>query len=80
MLNSIYILKNKKKLDANQQTIILWKLPKSMNNYVRILLKEFFTELKLEIMDSYKAVDLDDNVVEKLLQETGDANNYEDQY
>jgi hypothetical protein len=80
MLNSIYILKNKKKLDANQQTIILWKLPKSMNNYVRILLKEFFMELKLEIMDSYKAVDLDDNVVEKLLQETGDANNYEDQY
>ena len=80
MLNSINILKNKKKLDANQQTIILWKLPKSMNNYVRILLKEFFTEIKLEIMDSYKAADIDESVVEKLLQDTGESNTYEDQY
>lgn len=80
MLNSIYALKNKKKLDASQQTIILWKLPKSMNNYVRILLKEFFTEIKLEIMDSYKAADIDDATVEKLLLERGDTNTYEDQY
>lgn len=80
MLNTLYILKNKKKLDATQQTIILWKLPKSMSNYVRILLKEFFTEIKLEIMDSYKAADIDDSVLEKLLQDTGDSNNYEDQY
>jgi hypothetical protein len=51
-----------------------------MNNYVRILLKEFFTEIKLEIMDSYKAADIDEDVLEKLLQDTGDSNTYEDQY
>ena len=80
MLNSITILKNKKKLDATQQTIILWKLPKSMNNYVRILLKEFFTELKLEIMDSYRSADIEESVLDKILQDSGDLNTYEDQY
>jgi hypothetical protein len=51
-----------------------------MNNYVRILLKEFFTEIKLEIMDSYKTADIDESVIDKLLQDTGDSNTYEDQY
>ena len=41
LLTSIQILKNKKKLDAVPQSIILWHLPKSMTNYTKILLKEF---------------------------------------
>jgi hypothetical protein len=51
-----------------------------MNNYVRILLKEFFTEIKLEIMDSYKAADIDDVTLEKIIQDTGETTTYEEQY
>lgn len=67
MLNCISILKNKKKLDADIQTVTLWKLPKSMSSYVRVLLKEFVTEVKTEIMECYKAVDIDDSVLEMLI-------------
>jgi hypothetical protein len=52
-----------------------------MSSYVRILLKEFYSEIKLEIMECHKAVDIDDTVVDKMLQNaTEDRENYEDQY
>ena len=79
MLNCIHILKTRKKLDVDPATIILWKLPKSLANYVRVLLREFFTELKLDIMECYSAVDMDERVVEALLTADGDMN-YEEQY
>lgn len=81
LLNALTALKNKKKLDSEVPTIILWKLPKSMGNYVRILLKEFYTEIKLEIMDCHKATYMDDTVVDTLLKsavEEGEI--YENQY
>ena len=67
LLNSILMLKNNKKLDVTNQSIVLWHLPKSMANYTRILLKEFFTALKLEIMDCYKEADLSDFDLDNIL-------------
>ena len=81
MLNAINSLKLKKKLDSELQTVILWKLPKSMSNYVRILLKEFYSEIRIEIMDCYEAVDMDDAVIDRMLQNANeDRETYEDQY
>ena len=67
LLTSIQVLKTKKKLVASPQSIILWHLPKSMSNYTRVLLKEFFMALKLEIIDCYKEADLSDGDLEKII-------------
>ena len=81
LLNAINSLKQKKKLDSELPTIILWKLPKSMGSYVRILLKEFYTEIKLEIMDCHQITYMDDNTVDNLLRNASeDGDNYENQY
>lgn len=78
LLTSIQVLKNKKKLDAAPQSVILWHLPKSMSNYTKVLLKEFFMALKLEIMDCYKASDLSETDLENILSATTEANYSED--
>ena len=80
LLTSLQILKSKKKLDAAPQSVVLWHLPKSMSNYTKVLLKEFFMALKLEIMDCYKAADLNENDLENILSSATGANNYEEQY
>lgn len=80
MLNSIALLKNKKKLDATPTTIILWKLPKSMSSYVRVLLKEFFMELKLEIMDCYQTVMPDEATLDCIVRSAGEQLDYEETY
>ena len=67
MLNAINSLKVKKRLDSEMPTIIVWKLPKSMSGYIRVLLKEFYTELKLEILECHKEVSLDDETLERLV-------------
>ena len=73
LLSSIQVLKNKKKLDVNNQSIILWHLPKSMTNYTRILLKEFFMAIKLEIMDCYKESDVSETELEHILDSVSEA-------
>ena len=81
MLNAINSLKIKKKLDSDLPTILLWKLPKSMSSYVRILLKEFYSEIKLEIMECHNLTNLSDDIVDRILQNsTEDPDNYEEQY
>jgi hypothetical protein len=81
LLNALNSLKIKKRLDSELPTIIVWKLPKSMGGYIRVLLKEFYTELKLEILECHSAVNIDDNVLEKLLVSTDTSGgNYEEQY
>lgn len=70
LLTSIQILKNKKKLEANPQSVILWHLPKSMSGYTKILLKEFFTAIKLEIMDCYREASFSDDELEHILATT----------
>lgn len=68
MLNTINSLRIKNRLDPDIPTIILWKLPKSMSSYVRILLKEFYSEVKNEIMECHNAADISDNVVDYIMQ------------
>lgn len=80
LLNSIQALKNKKKLEVTNQGVILWHLPKSMANYAKILLKEFFMELKLEIMDCYAAADLSDMELENILDSAPEVLYNEEQY
>lgn len=80
LLNSIQILKNKKKLDVANQSIILWHLPKSMSNYTRILLKEFFMAIKLEIMDCYHQADLNNDDLENIIDSVQEAIYNEEQY
>ena len=79
LLNTLNSLKLKKRLDSELPTVILWKLPKSMSGYVRVLLKEFYTEIKLEVIDCYKLVQMDDSILETLLRDEG-ADSYEEQY
>jgi hypothetical protein len=51
-----------------------------MANYTKILLKEFFTELKLEIMDCYKEANLSDTDLENILYSAPEAAYNEEQY
>lgn len=74
LLNSIQILRTNKKLDVANQSITLWHLPKSMSNYTKVLLKEFFTELKLEIMDCYKEANISDFDLENILDSAPEVN------
>ena len=80
LLNSILALKNKKKLDTVPQSIVLWHLPKSMSNYTKILIKEFFMALKSEIIDCYRVVDVSDTDLENILNSALEVNTNEDQY
>lgn len=79
LLNSLQILKNNKKLEITNNGIILWHLPKNMSNYTKVLLKEFFTALKLEIMDCYREADLSDFDLENILDSAPEVL-YEEQY
>lgn len=77
MLNSIELLKTKRLFDTEPDTIILWKLPKSMSNYVRVLLKEFFTELKKEIIDCYSEAKLSDTDLDNIVNSGREEYDYE---
>lgn len=72
LLNSIHILKTKKKLElaTTNQSIILWHLPKNLSNYTKVLLKEFFMAIKLEIMECYKTANLSETDLENILCST----------
>jgi hypothetical protein len=81
LLNSINILQVKKKLVVtDQQGIILWHLPKNMTSYVKVLVKEFFTAIKLEIMDCCKVATPSDDTLEAILQANWEENYYEEQH
>lgn len=68
MLNALNSLRSKNKLNPDLPTVILWKLPKSMQSYVRVLIKEFYTELKTEILECHRITHMEDDLVDKLLQ------------
>lgn len=79
MLNAINALRVKGRLDSDLPTIILWKLPKSMSSYVRILLKEFYSAVMLEIMECHNAAGIDDSTLDYILQNpTEEKADYED--
>lgn len=76
MLNCLKALETHGKLDVDPTSIILWKLPRSIANYVKILLKEFYTELKKDIIDCYSIVvgDIEDQELSTLLEMNGGNN------
>lgn len=80
IINAYNSVKFKKKLDADPTSIVLWKLPKSMTSYVRVLLKEFYVEIKTEIMDCHNAVAVSDEMADRVLQSMNweVANSYEE--
>jgi hypothetical protein len=49
-----------------------------MSNYTKVLLKEFFMALKLEIMDCYKQADLSETDLENILSSATEATYNED--
>ncbi len=81
LLNSIHILQTKKKLVVtDQQSIILWHLPKNMTNYVKVLVKEFFTAIKLEIMDCCREACPTDDTLSAILHANWEDNYFEEQH
>lgn len=80
LLNSINILQAKNKLVVtDQQSVILWHLPKTMTSYVKVLVKEFFTMVKREIMDCCKEACLTDDTLTAILQANLKENYNEEQ-
>lgn len=77
-LNSLK-LKNKVYID-NNSTIILWKLPKSMASYVRLLSKEFCSALAKDVSDCFASTQLDAETAEKILSYQEGEVEYDEQY
>ncbi len=67
LLNCLYSLKTKNQLAYDLDTIFLWKLPKSMAGYVKVLIKEFYTKLKTELVECFKVASISDDMLEKLI-------------
>lgn len=82
LLNCNQSLKTKGKMTIdNSQTIILWKLPKSMAGYIKVLIREYCAELSKEISDCYAATRMDDDTLDKIINyKEGADYEYEDQY
>ena len=67
LLNCYQSLTKKGNFDNNPATIILWNLPKSMSEYIRVLLKKFYTSLKEKIIDCFKDTQIDDTILDKII-------------
>jgi hypothetical protein len=81
ILNALNSLNTKNRLNSELPSIIVWKLPRSMQSYVRVLLKEFYTEIKLEILECHRISYIEDDLIDKLLQPPKeDLEHIEDQY
>lgn len=78
LLNCYTMLKKHKKLNSVPDSITMWKLPKSLNGYVKVLMSEFFTALKKEIMDCYNESAIDDTMLDYLISAPEGATNYEE--
>lgn len=78
LLTCLSTLTTKQQLTWNPSTIYLWRLPKSISGYIRVLLKEFYNEIKLEIMDCIKETQVDDKVLETLITNQPEMDRDED--
>lgn len=67
LLNCLQNVKNKKGIGADPVTVICWKLPKSMGNYIRVFIKELGADLKQEIMSSYSGSQIEDRILTYML-------------
>ena len=66
-MNVLANLKANKSINAEPVTVLLWKLPKSTSNYIKLFLKELGTDLKQVIMDSYSESLIDDVTLEGMI-------------
>lgn len=81
LLNCLNSLKVKQRLDADLPTTIVWKLPKSIANYVKVLSKEFCAAFAKEVLDCYQQYTMDDTVAETILNyKEGSDYDFDDQY
>ena len=67
LLNFLHGLNTTGSIEWNPVTILLWKLPKSLIGYVKILLTEFYTSLKAEMVDCFTNNSINDEILEKLI-------------
>lgn len=67
LLNVLSNLRQRKGIDAELVTVILWKLPKSTGNYIRVFMKELGTAIKQEIMSDYNSKLIDDRIIDYML-------------
>lgn len=81
LLNCLQNLKDKKGINADPITVKVWKLPKSMNNYIRVFITEVGTSLKHEIMSFYNDLQIEDKILDYLISNpSGEYNENEDKY
>ena len=79
LLNFYFTVQAGKKLNVEPTAVVLWKLPKSMGSYVKILLREFYTELKKQMIEDYQWAfpSISDSELKNMLS-TPMEDNYED--
>lgn len=79
LLNCLQNLKDKNGINADPVTVKVWKLPKSMNNYIRVFITELGTSLKHEIMNFYNDLQIEDKILDYLISNpSGEYNENED--
>lgn len=72
MLNILNNIKQNKRIDYEPNNIILWHLPKTMQGYVKVLLKEFCIKLKQEISECTDSIYYSDSVITSILKNPTD--------
>lgn len=78
LLNMYLNLKRDKNLNAEPITVMLWKLPKSTGNYVKLFLKEISATLRQQIISCYENLEISDNVIQYMISNpTGEFKDYE---
>lgn len=67
LLNFLHGLNTTGAIEWNPVTVLLWKLPKSLIGYVKILLTELYTTFKENLIECYKENNLSDAILEKMI-------------
>lgn len=68
LLNCLNNGKLSRRVNADTGQLMLWKLPKSMSGYMKILMKEVMTEIKKEVMDCYSTLVVDDATAAQIVK------------
>lgn len=67
LINCVNNLKLNRRFNTEPANVVLWKLPKSMGTYLKVLLKEFFTTFAQELIDCYYENTIDTATLDKIL-------------
>lgn len=67
LITCLNTLKLRNKLVIDSTALIVWKLPKSISSYIKVLLIEFYTKIKQEIIDCYLSTHVDDATADQIL-------------